>query len=212
MVQPFRVSDGDDPGRNLGGWSDAGDVDLAPGATLSVDEIRGTGPGPAELSTTQFAGIVEFLTAVNHAAAETFDGAVTFNAAVTVDGATFLILDTSKGYRFRTDGAQLDMEATGADLLISNWSGTDFDGSQHSYMRLAAAAQAMQLAGLVEFVDALYGNVRHVLDGAANTIGFHGATPVTQQTVTGSRGGNAALASLLTALDALGLVVDSTTA
>jgi hypothetical protein len=36
-------------------------------------------------------------------------------------------------------------------------------------------------------------------------------TPVAQQTVTGSRGGNAALASLLNALAATGLVVDSTT-
>lgn len=48
--------------------------------------------------------------------------------------------------------------------------------------------------------------------GAAVQLAFHGATPVAQQTVTGSRGGNAALASLLTALDTLGLIVDSTTA
>lgn len=41
-------------------------------------------------------------------------------------------------------------------------------------------------------------------------LGFHGATPVAQQTVTGSRGANAALASLLTALATLGLIVDST--
>jgi hypothetical protein len=42
-----------------------------------------------------------------------------------------------------------------------------------------------------------------------NNIGFYGADPVTKQTVTGSRGGNAALASLLTALANLGLVTDS---
>jgi hypothetical protein len=56
------------------------------------------------------------------------------------------------------------------------------------------------------------GNPLHRLDGAANKAGFFGATPVGQPTVTGSRGGNAALASLLTALAQLGLVVDSTTA
>jgi hypothetical protein len=45
-----------------------------------------------------------------------------------------------------------------------------------------------------------------------NRIGFFAATPAIKQTVTGSRGGNAALASLLTALATLGLITDSTTA
>jgi hypothetical protein len=44
-------------------------------------------------------------------------------------------------------------------------------------------------------------------------LGFYGATPALKQTVSGSRGGNAALASLLSALSGqLGLVTDSTTA
>lgn len=43
----------------------------------------------------------------------------------------------------------------------------------------------------------------------ATGFGFNGATPVAKPTVTGSRGGNAALASLLTALDTLGLLTDS---
>jgi hypothetical protein len=43
-------------------------------------------------------------------------------------------------------------------------------------------------------------------------IGFYNATPATKPTVTGSRGGNAAVANLLTALAALGLILDSTTA
>lgn len=44
------------------------------------------------------------------------------------------------------------------------------------------------------------------------TLGFYGAAAVAKPTVTGSRGGNAALASLLTALANLGLITDSTTA
>lgn len=44
------------------------------------------------------------------------------------------------------------------------------------------------------------------------SLGFYGATATTKPTVSGSRGGNAALASLLTALAGLGLVTDSTTA
>jgi hypothetical protein len=52
------------------------------------------------------------------------------------------------------------------------------------------------------------------LNGASSVkrIGVLGATPVAQQTVTGSRGGNAALASFLTALATFGFIVDSTTA
>lgn len=42
-------------------------------------------------------------------------------------------------------------------------------------------------------------------------LGFYDAVPVAKQTVTGAKGGNAALASLMTALSNLGLVTDSTT-
>lgn len=119
---------------------------------------------------------------------------------------------SGKAYRFRTDGSSLDLEATGVDLILSNWSGTNFDGTQRSYLRFAANALASQWAGKVEYVDALYGTVRHTLDGAANTLGFHGATPVAKQTVSGSRGGNAALADLLTKLATLGVITDGTSA
>lgn len=44
----------------------------------------------------------------------------------------------------------------------------------------------------------------------SNNIGFFGATPITRPTVSGSRGSNAALASLCTALANLGLITDST--
>lgn len=47
--------------------------------------------------------------------------------------------------------------------------------------------------------------------GSAAAIGFLGATPVARPEVTGSAGGNAALASLLTALANLGLITDSST-
>lgn len=48
---------------------------------------------------------------------------------------------------------------------------------------------------------------------AANNagVGFNGTTPVAKPTVTGSRGANAALASLLTAIAGTGLITDSTT-
>lgn len=54
------------------------------------------------------------------------------------------------------------------------------------------------------------GQVRIQFDG--NGVGFYGAAPIAQPNVTGSRGGNAALASLITQLAALGLVANGTTA
>lgn len=48
--------------------------------------------------------------------------------------------------------------------------------------------------------------------GTTQKLGFWNATPVVQPTVTGSRAGNAALASLLTALASEGLIVDSSSA
>jgi hypothetical protein len=119
---------------------------------------------------------------------------------------------SGKAYRFRTNGSSLDLEATGVDLILSNWSGTNFDGTQRSYLRFAANALASQWAGKVEFVDALYGTANHTLDGTANQIGFYGTAPAAKQTVTGSRGGNAALASLITALATYGLVTDGSSA
>ncbi|MET8113834.1 hypothetical protein [Streptomyces prasinus] len=44
------------------------------------------------------------------------------------------------------------------------------------------------------------------------TLGFYGATAVAKPTVTGSTGGNAALASLISALATLGLITNNTTA
>ncbi len=55
--------------------------------------------------------------------------------------------------------------------------------------------------------------VRH--EGGAEKIGFFStaaAAPVAKQTASGSRGGNAALASLLTALATYGLITDGTSA
>ena len=49
------------------------------------------------------------------------------------------------------------------------------------------------------------------LEWDATGLGFFGTAPIAQPTVTGNRGGNAALQSLLAQLAALGLIIDSTT-
>lgn len=60
----------------------------------------------------------------------------------------------------------------------------------------------------------IYTNAGDVSLMAAGTdkIGFHGAAPIAQQTVSGSRGANAALASLITALANVGIIVDGSSA
>lgn len=137
--------------------------------------------------------------------------ALNVDGPVQVTNGDLTVLGTGKGYRFRRGGSALDLEATGVDLLLSNWSGTVFNGTQRSYDRYSADAFNVQHAGRREYVSALYGAVRHVIDPDNDQLAFHGATPVGRQTVTGSRTDGTALASLITALANLGLIVDETT-
>ena len=72
-----------------------------------------------------------------------------------------------------------------------------------------ATADTYTLAGTghdVEWLDSS-GYVKRTVD----RYGFFGATPVAKPTVTGAKGGNAALTSLLTQLASLGLITDSST-
>ena len=54
-------------------------------------------------------------------------------------------------------------------------------------------------------------NATRPLTLGSNAIGFYGTTPAAKPTITGAKGANAALTSLLTQLAALGLITDSTT-
>lgn len=58
----------------------------------------------------------------------------------------------------------------------------------------------------------LDGSLNFKMKWSSTGIGFYGTNPVSKQTVTGAKGSNAALASLLTALVALGIITDSTSA
>jgi hypothetical protein len=48
--------------------------------------------------------------------------------------------------------------------------------------------------------------------GATSTLGFYGATGTAKPTISGAKGGNAALGSLIAALVSLGLITDATSA
>ena len=84
--------------------------------------------------------------------------------------------------------------------LQPNRDSTGADNAEDGYVMVQA------YRGLA--VQNVAGNTNYFqVDPALNKIGFWGSKD-TQKTITGSRGGNAALASLLTALAAYGLVVD----
>lgn len=115
------------------------------------------------------------------------EGGTAWLSGLNVDGnaqiadGDLTVKDVAKGYRFRRGGSALDLEATGADLLLSNWSGTGFNGTQRAYLRLSADAQNVQVAGPVESVASLYGAAVHKLDptsGVASLGGKNGLTAV----------------------------------
>lgn len=143
------------------------------------------------------------------------DGSVTITGNLT-DAGNLVVRDSNtaatKGYRFRTSGSSLDTECGGADWFWSTFPNPDFSGTQNNYFRMEAGAAILHVTAEAQFNASAFGGRVHTLDGVANKLGFYGAASVTQQTVTGSRGGNAALASLLTKLATLGLIVDGTTA
>lgn len=117
------------------------------------------------------------------------------------------------------NGGAIDNTVIGANNAAAG-TFTDLDiivgGTQFTFSSGGALAAQHAVSG-TNFVIQTYnsGTFNQTAFTASTTtaaISFYGGTPTTKQTVTGSRGGNAALASLLTALTNLGLITNSTTA
>jgi len=84
--------------------------------------------------------------------------------------------------------------------------------NRYPYIQAAGTAANVSLVLSPKGSDSLLlksgdGNVK--IQANDTGLGFFAATPIAKPTVTGSRGANAALASLLTALAGLGLLTDS---
>jgi hypothetical protein len=107
-----------------------------------------------------------------------------FDYRVTGDGVSRLRLDTSAG--------------SGSGTL------TFGDGTTADTNLYRSAADTLKTD------DSLVvgANLSHL----GSSLGFYGATPAAKPAVTGAKGGNAALGSLLTALAGLGLLTDSSSA
>jgi len=119
----------------------------------------------------------------------TTDGKFLFEfAAHGHNGTTFA---PSGFVRFRQDGAISGANCPGSVTLVSrNSSGGALD------------CVVCRASGTTE--------IKLGLAHQGSTLGFYNTTPTTKPTITGSRGGNAALADLLTKLAGLGLLTDST--
>lgn len=129
-----------------------------------------------------------------------------------VGGGTFFNLSNAGGF-FVNDGTTpasggsggIQLNSTGAIQLNSTGSvalnGQSTNGS--------VTLQAHGTGGVTIIASGGAGGV--TVANNIDSLGFYSTSPVTQQTVSGSRGGNVALANLLTALANLGLIVDSTT-
>lgn len=104
--------------------------------------------------------------------------------------------------------AKADATAAGHVLGLADPAG----GTMFSFDKPTGSGDVLRLrytTGNLTIMDfGTDASVRHL----SSKIGFFSATPVVKPSVTGSRGGNAALASLLTQLATLGLLTDSTTA
>lgn len=92
------------------------------------------------------------------------------------------------------NGGDLTSTATTFNMLNSGVTTLNFGGAAD--VNIGNVAKTTTIAGLAKVV----GN-----------IGFYNTAPQSKQTVSGAKGSNAALGSLMTALAALGLVTDSTT-
>lgn len=157
-------------------------------------------------------------------------GALTQNGDLTVDGHLNVEEEplTVQSTTFGSDYVIDPIAAAGINTTITA-SGI-IENVTHSIQTTAGGAVNIT-AGVAQTLVISAGNSAVECDGSTNslfvgtgpggtnitygrstsTMGFFGASTVAQPNVTGSRGGNVALANLLTALNNLGLITNSTT-
>lgn len=202
-VQPSNDQDDTTPRAHLGTISaqNADSVEIT-GGTCDNTPIGATTP-----STGKFTNLIAKLD-------QTAATSVTVSNAGTPGATTIMqfelaeTLGASRGWfrRYR-DGTGLTELGFSADLNFLGGVG----GTTASLMRLKSSGSL--LIGTTTDGMTAGGSLAIAQDfGHRGTkAGFYNTSPVAKQTVTGSRAGNAALASLLTALAATGLITDSTT-
>lgn len=141
-------------------------------------------------------------------ASPTLTGTVTTQSVNVTNGAITITVSDAAAFAVGRQGA------TNPALAVD----TVTNASSVTGVKIVAGASGggvtMQVtsSGLNESVSIKALGTGSVILGAAtnNKVGFFGGNGTTQPTISGSRGANAALADLLTALASMGLLVDST--
>lgn len=113
---------------------------------------------------------------------------------------------TGKLLNFRQDGVEKFVVNKDGRIEISHQGsgGGIICGGDAKFYRSAANTWAVS-----DHLEPAAANGMKICTSTSQKLGFWNATPVVKPTVTGSRGGNAALQSLLTQLATIGLLTDS---
>ena len=118
-----------------------------------------------------------------------------------------------KSMHRRTSGTAEAGMGAGERVVLDDDSGTGVEVFQSNYEWINPAAGVRSAKWTASVRD--FGGARTLWvaasDGSQPLLGFYGNAAIARPDVTGSKGGNAAPASLLTALATLGLITDSTT-
>ncbi len=162
----------------------------------SVSSVTGTAPvvssggtAPAISMAAAAAGVSGYVSTT----AQAFDGDKTFNGNV--------------GVGTPAAGPRLMLKAIGNSFSDGAVKILNYNGTTASYLTSAAGYFFLSNDGTTSHIS---------VDATGNTtfyggVGFNNITAIAKPTITGSRAGNAALASLLTALANYGLITNSTT-
>ncbi len=208
---------------NVGGASDMGDLTGAGFTTNDTIRWSGTAFVPASGLTVTAGGLVIAGNQAGPTTATTFVGGAADRLQLVVRGhstqtnAIFQVTDSA-------DAAVLTAFASGHQVHINQataQAATLFVGGGNvTHVTLKVSGLISQTADIVAVIRpngnqtySISATGQHAIaEAAGDTVGFFNTTPAGQQNITGSRGGNAALANLLTGLATLGLITDGTSA
>jgi hypothetical protein len=132
--------------------------------------------------------------------------ALTVGGTITAQNFTSTAITLASG---ETGGKQIRFAQVSTNPFLifggSAWLSKSYVGGSPGALELSTYSSAGSTSVLIQ----ASGGAADTITLDSDRLGFYGGTPQSKPTVSGSRGGNAALASLLTGLANLGLITDS---
>lgn len=193
-----------------------GDANIGVRYGTYVADVAGTGTGTLTSNYGLYVkeltrgSVQNFAVVTKGATKSLFEGEVIFQGGITASSKI-----TANSLQVTSGNVQMDRECFARTYTSLYGGGWTIDGSVTSGLRLSAGEGSQHdLAFMVQDQTSFILTVPTGTNDVKlyGSIGFFSATPKTKQVVTGSHGGNAALISLLTALNNYGLIDNQTTA